>query len=615
MVLALAVFPGLTCAQVIRLDHMLALSVDSATPPSPSQPWETVQLPRHLAESKASTPSGPTWYAASFDAPADASERGTWAVYLPFFYDGGQVWLNGEFVGDVQESSAALQVRWERPFLVPLPARLLRAQDNHLAIRAGGAPDNALRHFPRTSIGPEAALLPMHDRRLFWVHTMPQITVVVCLLVSCFVLFIWWQRRGEVLYGLFGAAAALWGIRTLTFVIESVPMDLWLPWRITYLAATGGFIIVMALFAMRFAGIHKPRVEMALLVYWSIGPLWLAIVGRAGEAMVNRIWSAGLIPIGLSILGVSVWFMLRRRTLAATIMPAALVIAVLAGIHDYLVAWDSGALASFLPGWAEHRIFLLHHGANLLLLAMGGLLSARFIQVLNSLEELNQTLESRVADRERHLAANYARMATLQEQAAAAQERQLIMREIHDGLGSRLFTSLSRVERGDMDKGQIAAALRDCIADMRLALDALAPDAGDFRTVLGNFLFRWQAQLEEAHVRSNWTIDVPDNGLILSPQASLQLLRIAQEALTNVLKHARASHVQVSLCHKGGTLELEIVDNGLGETRSNGAGRGLENMRARARQMGGNFELQSDGRGTRVALRLPLEAVDSLSLA
>ena len=99
----------------------------------------------------------------------------------------------------------------------------------------------------------------------------------------------------------------------------------------------------------------------------------------------------------------------------------------------------------------------------------GGLLAARFILVLNSLENLNQTLETRVADRERHLAANYVKMTTMQEQAAAAQERQLIMREIHDELGSRLFTSLSRVERGDMDKEQIAATLRDCIADMRLA--------------------------------------------------------------------------------------------------------------------------------------------------
>ena len=614
MVAVLAI-PGWAHANLTRFDQMLALSVDSASPPSPSEDWQVVKLPRHLAESQAPPHSGPTWYSTTFDGPADSPTGSSWAVYLPFFYDGGEVWLNGEFVANVQESSATLLVRWERPFLIPLPARLLRGEGNRLAIRAGAAPDNALRHFPRTTVGPEAELLSVYDRRLFWVHTMPQITVVVCLLVSCFVVFIWWQRRGEVLYGLFGAAAALWGVRTLTFVIESVPMELWLPWRITYLMATGGFIVVMALFTMRFAGIHKPRVEFVLLAYWALGPIWLAIAGRPGEPMVNRLWSAGLIPIGLSILAVAAWFMWRRRTLAAAIMPAALVVAVLAGIHDYLVAWDAGALASFLPGWAEHRIFLLHHGANLLLLAMGGLLAARFILVLNSLEDLNQTLETRVADRERHLAANYVRMTTMQEQAAAAQERQLIMREIHDGLGSRLFTSLSRVERGDMDKEQIAATLRDCIADMRLALDALAPDAGDFHAVLGNFLFRWKGQLEEAHVKSNWTINAHDEELRLTPQASLQLLRVAQEALTNILKHAHATHVQIDLRHAQDTLELQIMDDGRGDAHSKGTGRGLENMRARARQMGGTLEVQSDERGTRVDLRVPIETAIDLHVA
>lgn len=113
------------------------------------------------------------------------------------------------------------------------------------------------------------------------------------------------------------------------------------------------------------------------------------------------------------------------------------------------------------------------------------------------------------------------------------------MRELHDGLGSRPFTSLSRVERGDMDAPQIAEALRDCIADMRLAIDALMPEDHDLRTALGNFLFRWQAVLEDAGVRPAWTIDAPDGAQGLRPQDVLQLLRIAQEALTNVLKHAR----------------------------------------------------------------------------
>ncbi|MBU2411153.1 MAG: ATP-binding protein, partial [Gammaproteobacteria bacterium] len=250
--------------------------------------------------------------------------------------------------------------------------------------------------------------------------------------------------------------------------------------------------------------------------------------------------------------------------------------------------------------------------ANLLLLAMGVLLSLRFIRALESLEQLNESLESRVADRERSLAENFTRMAALERQNAASSERQQIMREIHDGLGSRLFTALSRVERGDMDDAQIAEALRACIADMRLALDALAPDDHDLRTAFGDFLFRWQTELDTAGVHPAWTIDMPEDAPGVAPHTTLQILRVAQEALTNVVKHARAGQVHLRLRQRDGTLRLEIEDDGSGfapEPRRDG--RGLLNMRARAHQLGGQLEIRNDTRGTCIRLTVPLAPTTS----
>ena len=643
--------------QVVVFDHMQRREADTREPPvdmasgavtattgkgtaqaagngqaGPAAGWRDTPLPH--AGAAAPPPARPqaAWYRAEFDGPDEVFKDGrkggskddskggankqamaTWAVYLPFFYEGGEVWVNGRFAGNVPEGTGDTRVRWERPHLIAVPPGLLRPRGNTLAIRTAAAPTRAVQHFPRVAVGPLADLQPRADRRMFWVRTMPQVTVVVCLLVAGFVLFIYWRRRSEVLYGLFGLAAALWGVRTLTFVIERMPVESWQLWRITYLAATGGFIVVLALFALRFAGIRRPAVEGALVAYWLAGPVWLALAGARHEAWINQVWSAGLIPIGLAILGLSVWSLMRQRTVAASVMPATLVIAVLAGVHDYMIAWDPSLLARWAPDWAARRIFLLHYGANLMLLGMGGLLAARFIEALASLQaanralaELNETLELRVARRERRLAANFERLADLQREHAAARERQLIMREIHDGLGSRLFTSLLRVERGDMDSRQVADALRDCIADMRLAFEALSPD-DDFQAALGNFLFRWQNQMREAGVQPAWAIDVPDGALNLSRQATLQLLRVAQEALTNVLKHARARNVRIELRQQGGMLELEVADDGEGADLSIGnAGRGIDNMRARARQLGGELALRSGQGGTCVLLRLPL---------
>ncbi|PZQ55234.1 MAG: histidine kinase, partial [Variovorax paradoxus] len=105
--------------------------------------------------------------------------------------------------------------------------------------------------------------------------------------------------------------------------------------------------------------------------------------------------------------------------------------------------------------------------------------------------------------------------------------------------------------------------------------------------------------------------DVPEGAapVLQSPQATLQLLRIAQEALTNVAKHARPGRVRVALRQAADALTLEVEDEGPRSPprppADAPAGRGIDNMRTRARQLGGTLELQHGVPGTRVRLRLP----------
>ena len=157
----------------------------------------------------------------------------------------------------------------------------------------------------------------------------------------------------------------------------------------------------------------------------------------------------------------------------------------------------------------------------------------------------------------------------------------------------------------------MAQALRGCICEMRMAFDTLAPQEQDFRSTLGNFLFRWRSQLLACGIRPTWEIDVPDEALQLSPHAALQLLRVAQEALTNVVKHAGASEVDVHLRLVRGQLELEVRDNGIGAAGvgEDSSGRGLTNMRTRAGQLGGQVHVHGGSGGTRVTVQVPLAAV------
>ncbi|MEO8546208.1 MAG: ATP-binding protein [Burkholderiaceae bacterium] len=584
----------------------------SRPPPDGDARWSPVSVPDAQDGSLA-------WYKVEFQVPA-GPDTDSMMLYLPYFYGGGSIWVNRQLVARVPENSSTLRVHWERPLLIPLPMSTLHAGTNMLHLRVGAAQGNSGTHLPQLVLGPQSELQPQFDRRLFVVRTVPLVTVVAGSVMGLFVIGIWLGRREEVLYGMFGAAALLWAVRTTTFVVDVLPAALWPLWRLLYHASTGGFIIVMALFALQLAGWNRRPVAIGLGIYGLLGPMLYAVSGDQAEEVVGRWWVLGLIPVGLSIAVVTFASAWRQRALGTSLIAAAVALAVLSGVHDYLVAWDSPLLSALAPGWATHRLFLLHHGANLLLVAMGVVLTMRFVRLLHAVEEANRTLEARVQVREREIAASYARIAALQQDRATFDERQRIMQDLHDGLGAQLFTSLLRAERGALDADATAAALRGAIDEMRMAIEALASAEGDFRTAFGNFRFRWDQRLRDAGVAPHWDVDLPDAVLPVAPHDGLQLLRVAQEALTNILKHAHAHHVHIRLQRLRDELVLEVSDDGVGlgvshseagvpiQGATAGSGRGVANMRARAQRLHARLFIGAAhaGSGTRVTLQMPM---------
>ena len=85
----------------------------------------------------------------------------------------------------------------------------------------------------------------------------------------------------------------------MTFVIDALPMAHWQWWRVLYQSATGGFVIVMAVFTLRYAGIRRPWLERGLAGYWLVGPLWFALGGFAAEPIVARCWLGGMVAVGV----------------------------------------------------------------------------------------------------------------------------------------------------------------------------------------------------------------------------------------------------------------------------------------------------------------------------
>jgi two-component system sensor histidine kinase UhpB len=202
--------------------------------------------------------------------------------------------------------------------------------------------------------------------------------------------------------------------------------------------------------------------------------------------------------------------------------------------------------------------------------------------------------------------------------ALTAQERERLRvgRALHDEAGQTLTAIALEIERlarqGPADQQQqlkaLAAQLHESLDDIRRISRQLRPEALDDLGLV-NALIALSSRLSRQSgitIERQFSADLPE----LSAELELVIYRVAQEALTNVLRHAEATRCRISLAADEDFVELRVADNGEGMPSSVDADTiGIEGMRERALLVGGSLRIDSaDAGGTEVRLRIPLGA-------
>ncbi len=199
------------------------------------------------------------------------------------------------------------------------------------------------------------------------------------------------------------------------------------------------------------------------------------------------------------------------------------------------------------------------------------------------------------------------------------QEKGLVARELHDELGGTLTAAKIDLqlmsERLKTDTkvatrlARVSSALDEAIAVKRRIIEDLRP------TLLDNLgigaALRWQCEQYTKRSGCPCTIELHEDELMLPPEISIAFYRIAQEALTNITKYAKATKVAVSLRRDGDRWYLRVRDDGVGidlAKQHNPTSHGLTSIRERARALGGEARFSGGpGEGTTVEVWLPSE--------
>ncbi len=537
---------------------------------------------------------------AEFELPAKSAAP-LWALYHRQLSDGARVRVNGVIVGDVPSSTPDTAVLNVRPFMFIVPVEVLRDGLNRLEME--WATHDSIQHVAAAFVGPADVVRADYQRRFFWQNTMAQVGLDFALVNAAILMGIFALRRQEVRYLLMGLTALSWANVCFAYLLPPMPAALYPYWHLARLIGIAG--VAGFCWAVLWLGTEPkhPFFGRLCMAWAAVGPLWyladLWLHDTTDSNALEAYWGGALVALGLYPMFGLGRMLLRHWDWRRGVFLLAAVAGMLAGGAD--LAMSATGTGLFGPiGYSAQAT------SPLWFTAMVAVLVKDFADFLVGQRQQNELMASKLA--EQHVALQ--RLHTLDQQRererAALQERQRIMQDIHDGLGSQLVSSLALSERGALDARQTSALLRECIDDLRLAIDSLAGGDDSFAVMAGNLRFRMEPRLRAAGITLKWNSAVLHDSAAVPAAHALPLLRIMQESLSNALKHSQASEIAVTLGTDDSSLHIWVSDNGKGfDPQRMHQGKGVSGMEKRARGIGAKLNIEGGG-GTTVRLRLPL---------
>lgn len=410
------------------------------------------------------------------------------------------------------------------------------------------------------------------------------------------------------LSGLFAAMMLFWAMRNFTFAgpVSDVP---WPVLQVVYYAST--FLILVT--------------TVLLINYWT-----------TNSRFIRRYFVLGLIGVLLVLyvpaaLNLQAAMMLSRQ--AGNFIGIAC-FAMMIGQLIYTLIRDAN------PPWFEMFLFLACLSAGLieltgdafpeltreiwpltglsmaygplmpLPLAAGMLVNfvRRTVKVRDQLRMDNATLAGLVAAREAEIAKVYAEREAEVRQSALMLERQRIMRDMHDGIGSQLLGLLFQARGRALEPEALTQGLQESLDDLNLVVESLDQSGHGLEQALGAFRARIAPKCEAAGIALTWEMGDLGAAAASGPARVLQIYRILQEACINALRHGQPKSIRIrSGPNQDGGIDIVVEDDGAGFDVSapQKRGRGLSNMRKRAEAAGGTLTIDSAPGRTRLTLRLP----------
>lgn len=452
-------------------------------------------------------------------------------------------------------------------------------------------------------LGRSEALRGRYYLRQWLQRELPATLSAAFLLVGVFALFVWFKRRHETDYLLFFNLAAVSFVGHLHYYVGLPILNDWFAW----LTANALFwlIMVLHLFLRQLHGraltwLTCVVVGVTVLIsVLTLPPLAILPIFPSTSVLVPLVYAIVMLMATTVCLagGISAW----HRSKEGRLVAICLGLSTLLGVPDWLL--HNNVISP--EGW-----FLGAYTNAVTFGIFGVLMYRRYINAINEVEQVNASLAQRLQAREAELEIIHQRLREAGQRQTISDERQRLMQDMHDGLGSSLISAIRSVERGGVSELKVSQILKDCLDDLKLTIDSMEPVEADLLLLLATLRFRLEPRLESTDITLLWEVQELPTLAWLEPSSALHILRIVQESIANILRHTRASEIKVGTALTVAGVQVTIADNGQGfdvdKALGASAGRGLHNQQRRAQAVDGIVSWQSGPTGTCFTLWLPL---------
>ena len=582
----------------------LPLAVDSKALP---HAWQPVELPRALPVALLRQAEGSASAGASRITWLRLSARELPTTSAPLALYGARIKTDGPI---------AVYANGRLAYRAQVQGLLWNSTRTPLWVLLGKTPDGApleeilLRIEHKQSVqvavsslwlGPVEALEVRHRMRQWLQQDLPAMLSAAFMAVGVFALFVWFKRSHETGYLLFFNLAITSFLRSLHFYVAVPIANDWFAW----LTVNSLFWLVAVVhFALR--QLHGRRLGWLTfaVVAWTV---LIGVLTLPGPAILrNTPQVTPLIYIGAALMGVAVALVggisAWKRSSEGRLVAVGIGACVLLGVSDWLLQNNFVSPEGWYLGAYTNAVTFS---------VFGVLMYRRYVNAIAEVERVNAGLAERLQAREVELERSHQRLREVEKLQTISDERQRLMQDMHDGLGSSLISAIRSVESGGMSDDKVSQVLKSCLDDLKLTIDSMEPLEDDLLLLLATLRYRLGPRLESSGVALQWNVQELPALDWLDPTSALHILRIVQESIANILRHTRATEIRVGTAADASGVQVTIEDNGQGfdveKAMREAGGRGMNNQQRRAQVVGGAVSWRSGAEGTLFTLWLPLK--------